>query len=1052
MKMRHIAMAVAVALSSSYAMANTSSSIRGLVTTPEGTPAAGTKVVIVHVPSGAKSSIVTNAAGVYNAVGLRVGGPYRIEFDSDTYEDKTVNDVFLTLGETSNVNLKLETAGVERIAVVGARVSSLNLDATGPSSNFSALDIQATPSIDRDIKNVVEQDPRIMIDTTNTNAIQCAGGHNRSNSLTVDGLEMNDNFGLNANGYPTERLPFPFDAIDQVNVELAPFDASYGNFTGCAINAITKSGTNEVHGNVFMDYRSDSLQGDKIRDRSFDVTPYSEKRYGFTVGAPIVEDKLFFFVAYEKHNPSSVFTFGPTGSGFSSEIQGLDLATVNRVAEIAKSKYGYNVNPLVNGADNEEEKLLAKLDWQIIEGHRMFFTFQNTSGNTTSTTDASSSSFAFDDHFYTRENKLSSYAIQFFSDWTENLSSSLRVSYQSVDNGQTPRSSQLNYGQFQIIDVQGVNDIYFGPDQFRHANKLKYDTLNINGEVKYFLDDHELSAGLEYKKTDIFNMFVAGSNGVYTFSGLANFEAGIAQTITYTNAPSLNPADASANFSLPSLTLYAQDKFPIIDDVTLNVGLRYDSWTADSAPRANANFKTRYGFTNAQELDVSLLQPRLSVNWVVDDTMVVYGGVGLFAGGSPNVWISNIYSNDGVSSLTSSTASMTPADRALALDSANTAGFGYNIPSQLLNPTYFKGGDGSVQAISPDLKAAANWKFNIGTQKSITDELVVSADAIFSKEQDPYIMQDMRMVKSGTAPDGRPIYKNCVVNVANVSGPCVARGGSTNWDLLLTNSDESAKSMILSTSADWKIMEGLRLKAGYAYQDVEETHPMTSTTPNSNYDRYVSSDPSNATPSTSNYETPQRFTLNLSYNVNLVGDYQTRFNLLGQRVEGRGYSYTFIGDPGFGDALGASRNRNLLYIPKLNDEKVVYSTPAVKDAFDAFIAANGLEGYRGQIAPRNGFNSSWWTRVDLKVTQELPAFTDDHDAEIYFSVMNIGNMLNSDWGVKEQVGFPYVQAVARATINAQGQYVYSQFTAPRAQTIEDRTSVWNAAVGIEYRF
>ncbi len=1049
MKMRHIAMAVAVAFSSSYAMANTSSSLRGVVTTPEGVPAAGTKVVIVHVPTGSKSTMVTNAAGVYNAVGLRVGGPYRIEFDSDTYEDKTVNDVFLSLGETSSVNMKLEASGVERIAVVGARVTALNLDATGPSSNFSALDIQSTPTIDRDIKNVVEQDPRIMIDTTNTNAIQCAGGHNRSNSLTVDGLEMNDNFGLNANGYPTERLPFPFDAIDQVAVELAPFDASYGNFTGCAINAVTKSGTNEMHGNVFMDYRSDSLQGDKIRSRKIDVAPYNEKRYGFTFGAPIIEDELFFFVAYEKHNPSTLFTYGPAGAGFPSEIAGLDVATLERIAKVAKDKYGYNVNPLSTGADNEEEKFLAKIDWEINDVHRMFFTYQNTSGNTTSTTDSFSDAFAFDDHFYTRQNDLTSYAMQFFSDWTDDLSTSLRVSYQDVDNGQTPRASQLNFGHFRIVDAQGTNDVYFGPDQFRHANKLKYDTLNINGEVKYFIEDHQLLAGFEYKKTDIFNMFVAGSNGVYTFSNLANFEAGIAQSITYTNAPSFNPADAAAEFSLPSYTFYAQDKFPIIDDVTLTVGLRYDAWTADNPPAANANFKTRYGFTNAQELDVSLLQPRLSVNWVVDDTMVVYGGMGLFAGGNPNVWISNIYSNDGVSALSSSTAAMSAADQALALNAANTAGFGFNVPSQLKNPAYFRGGDGNVQAISPDFKPAANWKFNLGTQKSITDDLVLGADVIVSKEKDPYIMQDMRMISAGTAPDGRPIYRNCVVNVTNTSGPCVSR---SNWDLLLTNSDESATSMILSTSADWTIMEGMKLKAGYAYQDVEETHPMTSTTPNSNYDRYVTSDPANPTPSTSNYETPNRFTLNFSYKVNLVGDYATRFNLLGQRVEGRGFSYTFSGDPGFGDALGASRNRNLLYIPKVNDEKVVYATPAVKDAFDAFIAANGLEGYRGQIAPRNGFNSSWWTRVDLKVTQELPAFSAEHDAEIYFSVMNIGNLLNSDWGVKEQVGFPYVQAVARATINAQGQYVFSQFTNPRDQSIEDRTSVWNAAIGIDYRF
>lgn len=1045
-------MAVAVALSSSYAMAETSSSIRGVVKTPEGQPAAGTKVVIVHVPTGNKSVITTNASGVYNAVGLRVGGPYRIEFDSDTFKDKTVSDVFLSLGETSNINVALEGAGdasVERIAVTGARVSSLNLDATGPASNFSAEDIKSTPTIDRDIKNVVEQDPRITIDATNANAIQCAGGSNRSNSLTVDGLEMNDNFGLNANGYPTERLPFPFDSIDQVAVELAPFDVTYGNFTGCAINAVTKSGTNDVSGNVFIDYRNDSLQGDKIEDRNISVAPYSEKRMGFTVGAPLIEDKLFLFVAYEKHNPNTLFTYGPEGAGFAAEIKNLKLATVQRIADVAKSKYGYEVNPLATAADNNEEKVLAKIDWQINDEHRMFVTLQDTRGDTISATDSSSTSFAFNDHFYTRENNMTSIATQIFSDWSDKLSTSFRLSRQKVVNGQTPRSGQLNYGQFRIRNVDGANDVYFGPDQFRQANQLNYTTWNMNAEAKYFLDEHELTAGFEYKRTSIFNMFVPSTNGVYTFSSLANFEAGIASQIDYSNAPTHNPADAAADFALPSYTLYAQDKVPVMDDVTVVYGLRYDKWTADSSTMANANFQTRYGFTNAQKLDVDLLQPRLAVNWIVDDTMVVYGGIGLFAGGSPNVWISNIYSNNGVAALASSTNAMSATDKATALNAANTQGFGYNIPALLKNTTYFKGGDGNVAAFSPDFKVTSNWKFNAGTQKELTDDLVVGADVIFSKEKDPLVTKDMRLVSNTTAPDGRPIYKNCVVNVANPTGACVSR---SNWDLLLTNSDESAESKVVTLFADYTIMEGLKTKFGYAYQDVEETHPMTSTTPNSNYDRYVTSDPNNATPSTSNYETPHRFTLNVSYTANFVDGYPTRFNLFSQRVKGRAYSYTFSGDPGFGDSLGASRNRNLLYVPNVADNKVVYDAAFDKAAFDAFLASSGLDKYRGEIAPRNAFNSDWWSRVDLKVTQELPGFYPEHNAEIYFSIQNLGNLINSDWGVRRQVSFPYNQAVVNATINANGQYVFTKYTAPRDQTIEDRSSLWNAVVGIDYRF
>lgn len=1047
MKMRHIAMAVAVALSSSYAMANTTSAIRGVVKTAEGQPAAGTKVTIVHLPTGSKSVITANSSGVFNAVGLRVGGPYKIEVDSDTYNDKTLNDIFLTLGETSNLNVVLESgSSVERIAVTASRLSSLNLDAKGPTSTFSAADIEASPTISRDIKNVVEQDPRIMIDAGNSNAIQCAGGSNRSNSLTVDGLEMNDNFGLNNNGYPTERLPFPFDAIDQVAVELAPFDVTYGNFTGCAINAVTKSGTNDISGNVFIDYRTDSLQGDKIAGRTVNVAPYDEKRYGFTLGMPIVEDELFFFVAYEKHNPNTLFNFGPTGAGFPAEIVGLDVATVNRIADVAKTRYGYNVNPLATQSPNIEEKMLAKLDWAINDQHRLFFTFQDTQGDSTSTVNSASNQFAFNDHFFTRANFLTSYATQLFSDWSDSFSTTFRASWQDVENGQTPRSSQLNFGQFRINGING-NSVFFGPDQFRQANELSYDTLNLSFEGNYFFDDHEITAGVEYKKTNIFNMFVPSSNGVYVFDNLAAFEAGRASSIAYSNAPSLNAVDAAAKFALPSFALYVQDKFSLTDDLTMTYGLRYDSWKADSAPTANANFQTRYGFTNAQKMSVDLLQPRVSLNYIVDDTMVVYGGFGLFSGGTPNVWVSNIFSNNGVAVLSSSTASLPAALREQALNAANTPNFGFAVPSILTNPTYFRGGDGNVAAIDPNIKISSNWKFNLGTQKELTDDLVVGGDVIYSMEKNPLVTEDLRLRSNGVAPDGRPRYSNCVVNVANPTGPCVARN---NWDLLLTNSDESAKSLVFSTFAEWKPLEGLTTKFGYSFQDVEETHPMTSSTASSNYDTYVTSDPNNAKPATSNYETPHRFTISIGYTMNLIDGYATRFNLFGQRVQGRAFSYVFSGDPGFGDALGASRNRNLLYIPAVNDARVVYGPAFNKSAFDAFIEQNGLT--RGQISGRNDQNSAWWTRVDLKITQDIPTFADGHEGSVYFSIENLGNLLNDDWGSRKQIGFPYNSPIVTASINEQGQYVYTNFIPPRAQTVFDNSSLWQMVAGIQYRF
>ena len=383
-----VALGLSTSIISTDVIANTTSSgIKGQVVGPKGNAAVGTKVTITHIPSGTTKTVLVNQSGGFTAKGLRVGGPYKIVINSDTFEDTELTDVFLTLSETYPVNVALEKEqDIETIVVTG-RVVNKNYGSNSPSSNFNLKDIQLTPTINRDIKDVIRVDPRVYINESGSagDAIQCAGGNPRFNSLTVDGARMNDNFGLNGNGYPTVRIPFSYDAIDQVAVELAPFDVQYGGFTSCNINAVTKSGGNELIASVFFDYTSDSLKGDSLEGSDIDTGSYDEKRYGVNVGFPFIKDKLFFFAAYEKLDGAQIMQYSPFDNG---AVIGSDI---DKIIQIAKDKYDYDPGTLVSSMPVEDEKILIKLDWNINDNHRLNFVYNYNDGFKVDQSDESSS-------------------------------------------------------------------------------------------------------------------------------------------------------------------------------------------------------------------------------------------------------------------------------------------------------------------------------------------------------------------------------------------------------------------------------------------------------------------------------------------------------------------------------------------------------------------------------------------------------------------------------------------------------------------------------------
>jgi hypothetical protein len=1029
MKLTKLAVAVAFALGvSNIAVAQTSSSIRGLITGPEGNPAANTSVVIIHVPSGTRSVATSNASGLFNAAGLRVGGPYSIEVNSSAFQNRVINDVYLNLDDPFSLNLALEPRqSVESITVTASSLSNTSGN-TGPVAQFNLSDLETAPVFDRSLNDIVRMDPRVYIDETFSDAIQCAGANPRFNSLTLDGVRLNDNFGLNNNGYPTERMPFSFDAIQQVAVQFAPFDAKFGGFTACNINAVTKSGENEVSGGLFYDITNESLKGDSLYGVDIDNGDFEEKRYGLNVGAPVIQDTLFVFAAYEKFEGVSQFNYPALGS----LITQTDVA---RIREISQRVYNYDAGQLPASAPVEDEKLLLRADWNINQAHRASLVYNYNDGFNISQADNFSQSLTFDSTYYERGAELRSFTGSLFSDWSDNFSTELRIGKTELKNRQNSLDAASGFPEVQIR--VGAGTAFIGPDDSRQSNELNWDSQTLKLAGTYYLGDHTITGGVEYEELNARNLFVQHSVGEYRFNSIADFEAGRSSQVFYgSGAGTNNPADAAASFAYATNTLYVQDEFFASDTLTLLLGLRYDWYTSDDKPVLNTKFLNRYGYSNQSTMDgVNLLQPRLGFNWSATDNLDLRGGIGLYSGGNPNVWISNSYSNDGITNAQFNI-------RTVNLLTESLSGSGrplFDIPQRLRDSVTNSNGDSQVNAIDPGFDVPSEWKYAVGSSYRFADDYMLTGDLIYTQKQDSAIVRDIGLRDTGrNAPDGRPIYE-----------PINGRSG----DLILTNvSGDDGDSLALSLGLSKQFDNGFDVNLGYAFVRSTDVNPMTSSVAGSNYGNIAVSDPLNPGVETSNYEIPHRFTLNVGYETELFTGYSTRLNVFASANEGQPYSYTFSrSDSAFGDSSFFSNGRQLLYIPAVNDPNVIYAAGFNIAAFNQFVRSENLEQYRGKITPRNGLNADWWAKFDLRIEQEIPGFFGDHKASAFFVIKNLGNLLNDEWGVLKQGSF-VGEAVVAMRIDANSKYVYDSFTAPAMQTIQNAPSLWEARLGVKYNF
>ncbi|PKI17615.1 TonB-dependent receptor [Colwellia sp. 12G3] len=1055
------AIVIAVGLSTSAMAADTSSAMRGKILSPTGEAASNVKITVIHEPSKTSREFITNDSGNFSAKGLRVGGPYTVIIDSDIYSDTTLDNIFLNLGNTHRISEQLQVNNVERIQVTGSRLLQTS---GGSNSVFGADLIKNAPSFNRDIKDIARLNPLASINGNGELVI--AGGNPRSNSLTVDGIGQNDDFGLNFGGYPTEQPPVSLDAIDQISVDVSPFSAKKGNFGGGTINAVTKSGTNEFKFSGFAETSTPDMAGDvqKIQTMSEDgdnilddnghktfETSYVEpiktqSRFGFNVGGPIIEDELFFFVNYSSWTSELALDYGFEGSGAAHEynISEEQFAEFNT---ILSDVYG-RTDSLGGNPENSDQTLLAKLSWNINDDHRLDFTYQWQDNQVEKNFGTGGSTVNLASNRYNYISKLSNFSTKVYSDWSDNFSTEVGLSYKdSSANSET----NSDIGQVTAITKYRGPQFVFGQDQYRHANVSETKNLTLSLDATYLMDEHEINFGIQYEDLNLYNLFGANSLGSWEFDSLDNFAAqDLAKygEFTYQNAYSGDTQDLAYDISRSQLSLYIEDIFYLTDDITVTAGVRYERLSSSDTPTLNTAFQETYGHTNQENLDgLDIILPRVNFEWVASESLRLEAGVGRFQGGIPNVWYNNPFQKDGITLVAASSN---------AIDdyySNNLVDADFAVPTEIIDS--LDKGAGSTNYTDPNFKLPSSWRARIAADYSFDMPILGngfnwSTELMYQVKENEAVWTNTAMVNPTTADDDeRLIYES------RYSGDL-----EDNFDIQMTNASDDGRSIIISTALAKQWDNGVSMTMSYAHQDVTENHAGSSSQAQSNYKHNNVKSRNVDFVSRGYYEVEHSFKFNLNYAVQIFEGYNTNFNVFFERRSGRPFSWT-MGSYKKGD-LGDTRDfysnsAYLAYIPSgADDANVNWDESGISwDELEVFLNQAGISE-RGEILDRNTATQPWVTTMDLSIKQEFAGISAGHKGEIFFMIDNFANLLNDDWGVEKSLRYTSKAIYDFGGLDDNGKYkldkVYGGADTRNHTETNLSSSGWQMKVGVNYRF
>lgn len=1026
----------------------TSSALSGRITDSAGNPVADATVEIIHVPSNSTKTVTTDTDGRYSTRGLRVGGPFKVTATKEGNKPAVKEEVFLALAEDTTVNLQLETdvAQLEGMSVVASGQSLVfQQDNKGLSTNIGRQEIEAFPSIARSIQDYVRLDPRITQTDKERGEISAVGQNSRYNATTIDGVPTSDQFGLEANGLPSQSFsqPISIDTVEEFNVSTANYDVTNARSVGASINAVTKSGTNDFHGSLYYLYRDNDMVGENENGQEF--TGFNKQDVkGFTLGGPIVKDTLFFFLGYEEFKRTAPAPdVGVVGSGASTETT-VTQAQLDQIIDIATNQYHFNPGSFgsLSGVDNTDQKIIGKIDWNINDAHRTSFRYNKIDSSVPVLGNLSKTALSLSTNWYQKDYNFENYVVSFYDDWTDNFSSEAFVSYSEYSN----RSPLFGDPLPQVrINVDSQSAVFLGTDRSRAANKLDVKTTTAFWAGNWSLGDHALKFGFDYNKMSVFNLFLQDYFGNYTFASVNDFAAGKYSNFQLNKPNNGELNSVAADWDLKNYGLFLQDTWQVTSNLSTQFGVRVDIPDVGTEPAYNSAFEATYGFRNNATVDGNkAVEPRVSFNYTFDTERPTQlrGGVGLFTGSALGVWLSNSYSSTG--------------QTFTSYFKTNGTGFTADPYSQ---PTPSGSSILTLNALDPNFKQPTVWKTNIAVDHELPWwGLVASAEYLYLNVQDAIYFKHLNLgAPTGTLPDGRDVFWNSLdpTKFANPLRPTATARGNANAKfgdvLLLTNTDQGhASSATLSLEKPFK--DDWYAKLSFTRGRSTEINPGTSSVALSNWQNMQVYNANEEVANTANYEVKNRVTLALSWRHDFFEDLTTSVSAFYEGRAGRPYSYTFSNDAN-GDRITGN---DLFYVPA-GLEDVMISDAAQAQAFWDYVNNNDyLSSHKGQVVGRNAVRAPWINSLDVRFSQQVPGFWRDAKGEVTVDILNFLNLLNKDWGHIDEVAFPGGLGVAQfAGVDPKtGKYIYKFPQSPAALSRRDVAgeSRWAIQVGLRYEF
>ncbi len=1050
MMRRLFSLAMVLCLVATTAMAQvTTSAIRGKVQSTTGEEIIGATIQAVHTPTGTKYGAVTNVSGNFMLTGLRAGGPYTVKVSYVGFRTKVFEGLSLSLGQTLELDVEVseDSQQLGEVVVTADKSSVFNMNRMGSAQNFDSKAIQQTASVSRSIFDVAKTNPLAMSSNGGTSF---GGANNKYNSFQIDGAVSNDVFGLSGtgtNGGQTGANPISLEAIEEVQVVIAPFDVRKSGFTGGGINAVTKSGTNEFHGSAYMFYNNENFYGKTPGKRGEDFSgerkrlgEQSTKTYGFTAGGPIIKNKLFFFANYEKYKqeyPSS----NVIGTGESA----LDVTEVDQVINFLQTNY--NTNAGGYGAidiPTESDKFLARFDWNVNDNHKVMFRYSHNESDKMLGVSSRFTDGKLLASGYKMVNKTDELVAELNSNFGNGMNNILRATYTRVRDHREANASPLSN-----VEIEGMTNVFggddtslaFGIDPYSAANALDQDVFTIEDNFTWAVGDHKITVGTHNEFFQMANLFIRHAAGTYSYENLEDFlnNDPSEYEYQYSRQDIVGTDRWMPEWGAGQIGFYGQDEWRVNDNFRLNYGVRVDIPLFFDDPMTNDVFNNselarEHGVaTGEMPSSTPLISPRVGFRWWANDdhSTLLRGGVGLFTGRIPFVWISNAYSNTGLGM--AATKLRDKDDIAAARLNGFTVN--YNPSQQWIDPTA-EIPTAEVDVLDDDFKFPQTLRANLAVEQRLPFGVRGTLEAMYSKTYNNILYTNLNYEQDGTrnAPSGdnRPTWKRVDDNFTQV--------------ILLSNTNKGYNynvSAKLEKSFDF----GLDVMAAYTYGQARSVNDGSSSQAYScwkyNYNYY--NDKSQEV-TWSNFDVRNRIIANVSYRKEYLGHFATEVSLFYQGYNGGRYSLV---EP-YGDSNGDGRKGNdVLYLPARNKAYSAFGTEG--DDYLAWLDRNSeLDGFVGSYVPRNAMRKDFEHHFDFHFAQDfyMNVAGRRHTLQLNFDVLNVGNLLNHEWGVYNTPTNGY----SKSPISKDRQGVYHFTDIEDLEGISSTSSRWHAQVGVKYIF